>query len=234
MSEKLMAAKQAGAEVIVRTKSGIKNLCTKLLCLIALVTVFTLAFMWVRDQVKDLFTKPTVLESVSEKVTPHETVVTNIMVKNELKSIGEVMTYEYTYAGNSKIEDTRELFNTGLNIPFTTHEIGLTYSGVIKVGYKVSDIKVDVNNNSKKIKVTLPENVIVDNNLPEENVQCIEDNNLFNPIESTEVCNRLAEIKTEELKVAEDAGLYELAEDNAKEIIKNLLEQFEGYSIDFA
>lgn len=55
---------------------------------------------------------------------------------------------------------------------------------------------------------------------------------LFNRIPENKAIELMDDAKTDELKSAEDQGIYELAENNAKEMITALLSQFGDYEIE--
>ena len=153
-------------------------------------------------------------------------------IETELRDIAELMTYEYYYSGTSSFTDYNEVPFVGWDIPLTDHEIKLTYAGTIKVGYDLSDMEINVDNEKKTITIALGEQII-ENNLPEESVETIERNNILNLIRSDEVTNRLVEIKNDEYEDAVDKGIKEKAEDNAKAIIEEKLSGIDGYTIYF-
>ncbi len=148
-------------------------------------------------------------------------------LKKLLSEIGEFATSEYEYSGYAKIEEYRQIGDW--NIPFTSHEIDIHYGGVIKVGYDVGAIDIEVD--KKKIIVSLPEPRILDNYITA--LKTDEDNNLFNPIDSNEVNEKMEEVKEAELERAEKNGVYEKAKTSVKAIIIQLFSQFEGYSVTF-
>ena len=161
----------------------------------------------------------------------HDTGLTDSVVMEKLQSIGQLVTYSYEYSNVREIKDSKQIF--GWNIPGTTHTIQLKYNGIIKVGYEVADIAVSVDNGIKTIYVTLPEPKITDNYIDMDNLSYAEQNNIFNPISGDEITGELDNIKADALERAENAGIYELAEGNAKSQISGLFEAFDGYSVKF-
>lgn len=195
------------------------------------IVVIVLGILILAYGVTKFIDKNNLLKSYVE--SGHSIDLDDVTVRNELMEIGELMTYSSVYDGTANEEDYRTFFDSNIKIPFTSHKIALVYSGIIKAGYNIEDIKIDVDNVWKKINITLPDNIIVDNNLPVESVQTIDENNILNPIRGDEVCNLLSEIKDKKLREAEDNGLYEKAQNHAKEIIENSLSGFEGYKVVF-
>lgn len=161
----------------------------------------------------------------------HDTGLTDKVVMTKLQEIGQLATYSYEYKGVREIKDSKQLF--GWNIPGTTHTIHLSYDGIIKVGYEVSDIQVSVDNENKIINVRLPEPKVTDNSIALNADSYDQQNNILNPINGDEPIAELDTIKAEELEKAENAGIYELAKGNAKKLISGLLAGFDGYNVKF-
>ena len=191
----------------------------KLVGIIIVIAIIVAGFFLIKDKI------------THSRAIKKETEISVVDIKNELKEIAELTTYSAEYEGNATIEDSAVLFE--LKIPFSTHKIEIHYQGVIKVSYNMEDIEVDVDNDSKKIFITLPDDVITDNILDEGNITTTDTNNIINPIGSQEVMDLLEEIKQQELEISTSKGLYDKATAHAKEIIVNLLSKFEGYQIVF-
>lgn len=151
------------------------------------------------------------------------------IIRDALEPIGEFATYEYTYHGEAKVEDSRKLGN--IKIPFTKHAITIPYDGAIKVGYQVSDIDIQVK--GKEISIHLPEPKILDNYLEIDYEKIESDNNILNPIEPNELGDWEESEKEERLKNAEEMGIYASAETSAREQIRALLGYIDGYHVNF-
>ena len=201
------------------------TICTLVTVAVA-VTLAIPAGRYISDKLKGE-ENPGFVETSEEN---HQITLTINDVKSELKDIAELMTYSHEYYGTSSITDKREILD--VEIPGTEHEIKMTYGGVIKVGYNLDDVKVDVDNNRKLIKIELGEQII-DNNLPEENVETIERNNVFNQIRSDEVTKELVKIKSHEYIEAMRLGVKDKARENAEKIISDKLTDIEGYEVKF-
>lgn len=159
--------------------------------------------------------------------------VTVYDVKRELQPIGEMVTSEYTYEGKEKIEDSLSICEQ--DIFFTKHTIDVEYNGVIKAGYEMDDVDITVDTDKKVINVTLPDAQIFDNYVDTYTTE--ENNNIINNIKADEVQKYIDEvIEPRELEEAEKDGIYDLAEESAKDQMKNQLSYFEkfGYSVEFS
>ena len=165
----------------------------------------------------------------------HDIILTNTTVKSELNAIAELMTYSETYSGLATVVDSRQIPYTDVNIWGTQHQIQISYVGTIKVGYDLNDLHVMVNDARKEIYITLPKVPIVDNNLPQENVQVLQDNNILNPIRADEVNEHLITVKADQLQNAINNGIYEKAETQFRKIIvDNLAKLHSDYKVVFS
>ena len=219
-------------------KSFLHRAGRAVLGVLAAVGAFAIIFMVAGSKLFD--TSPKVKNSgsreaiIEEEEKFHGIILTNETLVAELNSISELMTYSQVYAGQASIVDSVQLPYTDFDIWGTQHTIDVMYSGTIKVGYELKDIKIVVNNQKKEIYITLPKNPIVDNNLPQENVTCYQDNNIFNPIRANEVNARLAEIKDEQLQNAVNNGIFKKAETHMKEsVIETLARLHSDYKVVF-
>lgn len=150
-------------------------------------------------------------------------------IRDALEPIGEFATYEYTYHGEENVEDFRQLGS--IKIPFTKHSITIPYDGIIKVGYQVSDMDVQVR--GKEISIKLPEPEILDNYLEIDYEKMESNNNILNPIDPNELGDWKENEKEERLRNAEEMGIYDSAETSAREKIREMLGYIDGYHVNF-
>ena len=162
---------------------------------------------------------------------PVEPSLTIVEVDSKLQAIGELATSKYTYTGITEEKNPRQFFD--FDIPLTTNRVTVVYKGVIKVGYKISEIKTEVDNDKRIIYVTLPDPILISNEIDDDDLQYKEENNILNPLPGDKAATLLAKIKQDELKKAEEDGLYETAEQNAKAIVKEQLSVFADYTVQF-
>lgn len=84
-----------------------------------------------------------------------------------------------------------------------------------------------------KIYVSLPEPEILDNYVIMDSIQCTESNNILNPISFSQYQRVIEKIEQNELQKLEQNGLYDRAEEHAKEMVISFLSAFEGYEVEF-
>lgn len=166
---------------------------------------------------------------VIKNLVAEETDMTTI-IRDALQPIGEFATYEYVYHGEEEIEDSKQLGD--FKIPFTEHSLQIPFDGIIKVGYQISDIDIQVK--GKEIIIKLPEPEILDNYLEIDYEKIKADNNILNPIEPNELGDWKESEKAERLKNAEEMGIYASAEMSAKEKIRKMLGYIKGYHVNFS
>ena len=157
--------------------------------------------------------------------------ITNVTVERRLEAIGELATYSMAYSGHTEVRSARQVL--GLDVPGTRNSVEIAYSGTIKVGYEVADIRADVDGEAGIIHITLPEVKVISNAIDEESLQYVERNNIFNPIRGDAAASYLEDIRKKELEKAVEMGLYDKARENAEAIIGENLAQFSGYSVAF-
>ena len=150
--------------------------------------------------------------------------VTNVIVKEKLIPLQELATSQFEYTGIKEISNSRELL--GVDIPLTTKEIDITYSGIIKVGYDLENIEYEIVPGMNVIIFKLP-TPTVSNYILQDSIVCEEKNNIFNPIQADEVSNYLVTVEQEELIRAEQQGLYTEAEQHIKKVITDHFEELD-------
>ncbi len=153
--------------------------------------------------------------------------VTQYMVARELESIGELNTEKFTYTVDRDRSEYRKLFDC--DVPLTENRLMISYNGVIKVGYKLEDIKHTTA--GRIIFFDLPEPVIMDNYIDQEVVK-LEQNNIFNPITSDDYASLRSGVTDAGVNMATEEKIYEKAEQGLKETLTNHFNNL-GYIVVF-
>lgn len=161
-----------------------------------------------------------------------KSIVTVDEVRTKLVAIGELS----TYSGQYTVKKGRDFFRNVLDdirIPWTTNNVTIECEGIVKVGYDVNKIGVDIDDKSYTIYISLPEATVNDNYVIWDSVICKEDNNPFNPIDFEEYKLLIEEIEEEGLSQSEEQEIYKAAEENIKNIIVNFLSGMDDYQVKF-
>lgn len=198
--------------------------------------VFGAGYYIGKMQSEDAVTKNSYEEDNLNLTFPGEvekTVVTVDEIKTKIQEIGELTSCEGNYIVTKGQDFTRYMLDD-IPIVGTTNHIELTCSGVIKAGYDLEDVRVNLDQDSKTIYISLPEAKINSNQiLWDSSMECNEKNNLLNPIDFEQYQTLIAEIKEEGLQEVENDGLYDTVERNAKNLITNFLGCFVEYNVVF-
>jgi hypothetical protein len=116
-----------------------------------------------------------------------------------------------------------------ISTPFTSSKVIYSYSGTIKAGIRISDAKVDVDQNTKAIYVRLPEAEILSSELDQDSLEIYDEKQGFFSKMSMEDFNSFQrDLKAEAEEKAIEKGLLESAKENAKTIIEQMIQQI-GY-----
>ena len=209
-----------------------KTLGNILLVLIVLGVFYGAGFITAKVLMKP---KEVVVEKVVEKPVeiklPGEVekrVITVEEVESKLNEMAELTTYSGEYTVTLGKEETRHLLDK-IKLGMTTNSITITASGIVKVGYDISDINVKVDN--FKIYISLPEAKLNDNYVIWDTLECEEKNNILNPIEFSQYQEIVDEIEKMGLEDVEKRGIYKNAEKNLKKIMNGFLSEFVDYEV---
>lgn len=161
-----------------------------------------------------------------------KSIVTVDEVRTKLVAIGELSTYSGQYTVKKGCDFFRNVLDD-IRIPWTTNNVTIECEGIVKVGYDVNEIGVDIDDKSYTIYISLPEATVNDNYVIWDSVICKEDNNPFNPIDFEEYKLLIEEIEEEGLSQSEEQEIYKAAEENIKNIIVNFLSGMDDYQVKF-
>lgn len=146
-------------------------------------------------------------------------------IKSGLADIAQLATEEYLYTSVETFQDQKTFKD--FNIPLTKKSFIIKCSGVIKAGVDFGNIKVDVDEESKTISVSIPGAKIISNEINNGSYEMLDEhNNLFNPITPVDANAAEQTIKEKAETDAISAGLLTKAEDNAKKVIAAFMNQY--------
>lgn len=149
-------------------------------------------------------------------------------VESKLAEMQELSTYSGEYTISLGKEEMR-YFLDDIQVPGTTNFIEITCSGVVKVGYDMSEILVKVDDD--KIYISIPEAKLNDNYVIWDSVEYKEENNILNPIEFSQYQEIVSEIEILGLEDVKSRGIYNSAEASLKKVIEAFLSEFSDYEI---
>ena len=159
-------------------------------------------------------------------------VVTVEEINSKLKEISEFSTYSSEYEV-TKSADYSRYFLDDIPVPGTTNTVTLKCKGIVKVGYDLTEINPVVDPESGIIYIALPEIKVNDNYIIWDTIECVEDNNILNPIDFQQYKQLAVEMEELGLKDAESKDIYKNGESYVQELIINFFGCFDGYEVKF-
>lgn len=181
-------------------------------------------------------------EVVVEKVIEKEKVISGSTIESGISNIGKLCTAEYHFTHVESFEDTMYL-NTGsltipgtnisfkdISIPGTKSYFIYSYDGKVTAGVDFESVEVVKDDESRSIRVILPEVEIISSSVDPESFKLYDEkNSIFNRYGVTEVADSFADmLKAEEDKAKKD-GLLIQARDNARLLVENFVRA--GYNV---
>lgn len=148
--------------------------------------------------------------------------ITNETIGVQIKEIKEMSTIQYKYKQLASREDRNTLFN--IKLPFTKSSFILSYTGVLKLGIDFAETKIEVDEGSKTIKVTLPESKVLSNEIDMKSIKVYDEtNSIFNPVKIDDYAQFTQSGKENAEADARESGVFEQSNEVAKKIITELL-----------
>ena len=166
-------------------------------------------------------------KEASQKSIP---VITSETLKSQISSLQELVTQEYIYTNaDRRTDNVKWLF--GWTRPFSGTSLLVTYDGSINAGIDLSEVQVDVDEEARKITITLPPSRIMDNSIPQESITVLEvKNGLFNEVTFDDYNTFISEQKILMENKAVERGILEKASEDAKRALEAFLAPLPGIS----
>lgn len=146
-----------------------------------------------------------------------------IVLQNQISSMSELAVVTYTYTELGQYESSKEFY--GVKMPFTTNRFLLTFDGVIKAGIDMTEVKVDVDSDTKTVTVKLPGAEILSHEIDEDSVKIYDEKtSIFNPFTVQDYASFYADQKKTVEEKAREKGLLTEAQTQAEHAVRQLLE----------
>lgn len=176
------------------------------------------------------------VEEPIEFVETEGAVVSIWNLYDAIKPASELITTEYIYTDADVFENYKQII--GLTLPFTTNKTVFTYSGVIKIGIDFDKIKIDVNEDSKVISVSLPPVQVVSNEIDTSSFKYYDvSSSVFNQTDMEDVTELITQLKqNKKEKILSDETILLQAEQNCQEVLLGFLKTAQNvgdYTIKF-
>ena len=163
------------------------------------------------------------LEEVEDTVpTPTDPEINLQILYSEINDIGELATVEYLFTDAAKYSESMQY--DGWDIPFTEKSFVLKWNGVMKAGVDLKRIRITVDEEAKRITVSVPAAKILSYEVDPDSIEVLDErDNIFNTITIEDKARFDSTTEDAMKKRAIKNGLLDKAQENAEEIIKRLL-----------
>ena len=114
-----------------------------------------------------------------------KTEVTSEFISNQINGISELATLHHHYRKVANYQDAKKLlvYMPDWRINKSIKEFSLIYQGDVKMGYDLTDVKIEVDSETRTIFIHLPEPKILSHSIDFESIQVLwEKNGWFNNI----------------------------------------------------
>ena len=139
-----------------------------------------------------------------------------------LRNIGELATQAGYFTSVQTIKQSRDIL--GITVPLTQSNYIFSYDGVIKAGFDFEQVKLNVNELTHVITVTLPEPQVLSVEVDENSFKLYNDGeNIFTPLKMSSVNAAMGELKKTARETAIRNGLLDNAVTNAELLLKGFL-----------
>ena len=157
-----------------------------------------------------------------EPITPE---ISMSEIQQEIRQLGELATVEYFYTNAARFSDGKTLWG----IRLSEKSFVLKWDGTIKAGIDVDEIGIEPQEESRVLTVKLPAARILSHDPDLDSVEVVDQKNgLFDPVTVEDQTKFNAECEKAMEKKALERGLLEQAQENAKEVLRQLLQKLPG------
>ncbi|HAJ96528.1 MAG TPA: hypothetical protein DCO72_02155 [Ruminococcus sp.] len=183
--------------------------------------------------------KPTkeIPETLENFVTEGDETLNLSELQSWIENASELVSKKYYYNEVTTYhKDAKKVM--GLDVPLTEETTLILFSGTINAGIDVSEIVCDIDEETKRITLTLPEPKIIAHEIDHDSVESYE---VKNAIFSKKTYEEFAEVisnakKEKENSIKENSEFFDEIADSAQNTLLNLLTAFgvtESYTIVF-
>ena len=177
------------------------------------------------EKIQELIETPIVVSPVNPEIQLD-------IIYSEIKSISELATMEYLFTDAAEFSDSRQI--KSWNIPFTEKSFILKWDGVIKAGVKLDLVTIAVNQDEKKITVSVPTAEILSYQIDTDSVEVLDEkDNIFNKISVDDKIKFDAATEEAMKQRAIENGLLEKAQANAEDILLRQLQANPAIGTDY-
>lgn len=143
-------------------------------------------------------------------------------IESGIREMGELVTAEYYYTHAEDFQNVKTLF--GIKVGVTKSTLLYTVDGNIKAGIDFNAVIVDVDDETRTIKVHLPNSKIISSEIDHDSFKVVDEKEgWFNELSAEDVNKTFAHVKEMEEEKAVENGLLERADENAVRILTSFV-----------
>ena len=148
--------------------------------------------------------------------------ISSDIVKEQLLSVKELTTLKYNYTNMGSFENQNDFY--GIKIPFTTKKFIISYDGTVSAGIDLDKTKVNIDENSKTINISLAKAKILSHEIDEDSLTIFDEkNSIFNQLKLEDFSDfRKNEMKKVEQNLLEK-GFLDEANKKSRDAIVEIL-----------
>lgn len=153
--------------------------------------------------------------------------ITKDEITSRIIELEELVVQSSEYTVSRAVNDPRNIY--GYDVPFTTNRIQIDCKGIVKVGYDLTQMQVETDEDT--ISIVIPSARVLDNYIMWDTVVCKEKNNIFHPIEHSQYEELIKKIETEGLADAESKGIYSKTDERLEKLIIERLQDIDDRGV---
>lgn len=182
-----------------------------------------------KEQIQEMIETPIVVNPVSPKISLE-------LIHSQIDEIAELATMEYLFTDAAEFSDSRKFLKW--DNPLTEKSFTLKWDGVIKAGVVLQQVTIEIDEEEKKIVVSVPAAKILSYTIDNDSVEVLsEKDGMFNKITVDDKVKFDAQTEDAMKKRAIENGLLEKAQKNAEDILLRLIQSDpavgRNYTIEF-
>ncbi len=175
--------------------------------------------------------------SLPKKIITEEKTLDSVTVSEMLLPASELITMKYCYTKVGTSEKHKEAF--GKKVPLTTDKTIYTYNGTVSAGVDLSEMQVNIDNENKKITITLTAPKILTHEIDTSKFKSWDlKNSVLTKSSMSDYVSDIDSLKNDvEKELNENTEFFDSVTESTKEVLTGLLNNSEStkeYEVTFA
>ena len=159
-----------------------------------------------------------------------------VVTRDEIEAVLDEIREFATYSGVYTVRKTEDVWRCvdDFSLPGTRNTVSVCCQGVVKAGFDVDQIDIEVDSVSETVYIRLPQVEVLDNYVIVDSVDASGSvNNPLNPLSFDQYRQVIVSVEEEGLAQVTRMGIFELAEESFRHIVTQCLAGATDYRIVF-